>query len=215
MSEHGSSQPADAAIDLELADGSHRSGAAQANAALAPFGTRVWPLDLTTATADVRALLARPSLEPAEIEQVCDAFLLSRERLLALIAEAGRRPSVPGGGELSTLDVVNDVRYPQLYVVDPSVDYSRFDRLHENRADDGTVLDETMTLLSGGPLRLVQRLPDGSLSTLDLRGIDDGRGWIVSYGGLPHIGSLSVAAPGSKVLVQAIGPARWQAHYVA
>jgi len=203
----------DEGVVVDLADGSHAVGADAANHALGPFGTKVWPIDLASTGADVRALLGLPRLTAAQNDRVRDAFLMSRQRLLEVMSEAGRQPSIPGGGELSTLDVVNDVRYPQLYVVDPTVDYGRFDRLHENVADDGTVLDETMALIWGGPIRLVQRLADGSLATLLLRVVEDS-GWLVSYGGLPHIGSLSGAAPGSKVLVQAIGPARWQARYV-
>ena len=203
------------AIRLELtADGSSVTGAAAANDALAGFGTRVWPVDLTAAADDVRDLLRRPGLSPEETGRVRDAFLLPRARLLELMAAVGRHPSVPGGGELSTLDVVNDVRYPQLFIVEPGVDYSRFDRLHENVADDGTVLDETMTILAGGPIRLVQRLADGSEATLLLHAVGETTGWVVTYGGLPHIGSFTGAAPGSKILVQAIGPAHWQAHYV-
>jgi hypothetical protein len=206
---------ADDGIHLELtADGSGATGAAAANDALARFGTRVWPVDLTAAPDEVRDLLSRPALTGEETARVRDAFSLPRARLLELMAAVGRHPSVPGGGELSTLDVVNDVRYPQLFVIEPDVDYSRFDRLHENVADDGTVLDETMTVLIGGPVRLVQRLADGAEATLSLHAVDAITGWVVTYGGLPHIGSFTGAAPGSKILVQAIGPARWQAHYV-
>jgi hypothetical protein len=207
--------PDDEAVRLELAaDDSTVTGLDAANEALSTYGTRTWPIDLTAAPDAIRALLRRPTLTEAETIQVRDHFLLPRAGLLELIASAGRTPSVPGGGEMSTLDVVNDVRYPQLYLVEPGVDYSRFDRLHENSADDGTVLDETMSLLSGGTIRLVQRLPDGSEATLSLRCVGDTTGWLVNYGGLPHIGSFTGAAAGSKILVQAIGPARWQARYV-
>lgn len=202
-------------VRLDLQAGCTVTGAAAANAALAAFGTRLWPIDLTTAPDDVRSLLRRPELTAAESALVRDTFLLSRARLLEVIAAAGRTPTVPGGGELSTLDVANDVVYPQLYIIEPDVDYSRFDCLHENTDDDGTSVDEVMSILSGRAVRLVQRLPDGTEATLHLSCVGDGAGWLVSYGGHPHIGSFTGAEPGTKVLVQAIGPARWQARYVA
>lgn len=199
---------------LDLHDGRTVTGVDDANVELAAFGTRVWPIDLSAAPVDVRGLLPRPELSSTESITVRDWFLLPRLRLLELIAAAGRQPTVPNGGQLSTLDVANDVTYPQLYVIEPGVDYRRFDRLHVNASDDGTELDEVMSILSGGGVRLVQRLEDGIESTLHLGCDSDDTGWCVSYGGHPHIGSFTGARPGTKVLVQAIGPARWQARYV-
>lgn len=210
----GASLDAENGLRLDLPDGRTVTGADDANAEMAAFGTRVWPIDLSAAPPAVRTLLRQPQLDETESSTVRDWFLLSRPRLLELIAAAGRQPSVPDGGALSTLDVVNDVTYPQLYVVAPGVDYRRFDRLHVNTADDGTELDEVMTILSGGGVRLVQRLDDGTETTLHLSCVGDHGGWCVSYGGHPHIGSFTGARPGTKVLVQAIGPARWQARYV-
>ena len=98
-------------------------------------------------------------------------------------------------------------------MVEAGVDYSRFDRFHENSADDGTTLDEVMSILSGGGVRLIQRLADGTEATLTVSCAGDTTGWLLSYGGQPHIGSFTGAQPGTKILVQAFGPARWQARY--
>ncbi len=88
--------------------------------------------------------------------------------------------------------------------------YSRFDRFHVNAADDGTGIDEVMQILSGGGIVIVQRLRNAGVLTLHL----DSPGWIVTYDGNNwHIGSLTKAEPGTKVLVQAIGPARWRMRY--
>jgi hypothetical protein len=201
-------------IRLELDDGRTVTGAESANAELAAFGTRVSPIDLTAAPGDVRALLARPKLGHDEAAVVRDAFLLSREQALEAIAAASRTPAVEGGGALETRNVADDVAYPQLYVVDPEVDYSRFDVLHLNSADDGTTLDELVSVVSGGGFVLTQQLPDGRRSTLTVHS-EDTTGWRVSYGGHPHIGSISDAEPGSKLVVQAIGPPSWQARPVA
>jgi hypothetical protein len=39
-------------------------------------------------------------------------------------------------------------------------------------------------------------------------------GWLVTHnGGKPHIGSFSQATPGTKCLIQVIGPAHWAMRY--
>jgi len=82
-------------------------------------------------------------------------------------------------------------------------------------ADDGTGVDETMQVLSGGGVVLRQRLPSGRALALSLRCPQAGAGWLVTYdGGRPHIGSLSGAELGTKVLMQIIGPPRWAMRYV-
>jgi hypothetical protein len=49
--------------------------------------------------------------------------------------------------------------------------------------------------------------------TLDC--IDPNSGWLGTYSGAdPHQGRVSRAAPGSKILVQAIGAPRWSLRYV-
>jgi len=183
------------------------------NDTLAPFGSRVWPLDYGSVSKDMRKLLAQPTLSEAESDTVMQNFLLTRQRLLKLIAEAGRKPQVPGGGEMSTFVVNHNYAYPQLFVVDPNIDYSRFDRFHVNTCDDGTGADELMQVLSGGGVSILQRPPNEGVVTLHVSTTDQ-NGWIVSYnGGYPHIGSISGAAQGTKVLMQIIGPARWMMRY--
>jgi hypothetical protein len=198
-------------IRLELPDGqSHLTSLADINHALADIGSRVWPLDLRHAPSAIRELLEQPALTTAKADRVLAHFLLPRERLLEVIAGAGRGPHVPGGGALRTEGVTHGYWYPQLYLVQDNVDYSRFDRIHVNVADDGTGVDEVMQILSGSGIVVAQRSLNGSVLTLYL----DSPGWIVSYdGNNPHIGSLTKAEPGTKVLVQAIGPARWKVRY--
>ena len=104
--------------------------------------------------------------------------------------------------------------YPQLYLAAAGVDYSRFDRFHVNTADDGTGVDEIGQLLYGGGVRVLQRRPALGVVSLHLACPTPGQGWIVTYdGGLSHIGSLSAASPGSKFLMQVIGPERWSLRY--
>jgi hypothetical protein len=191
------------------------AAAAEINDALARYGARVWPLDLSNLPDDLRRLLGKSRLSASEHARVRERFLLPRERLLQLIVEAGRTPQVPGGGEMSTFDSTHGVEYPQLHLVVRGIDYSRFDRLHVNRAADGTGVDEVLQVLSGSGIRVVQSLPDLGLVTLYLDCPSARQGWIVTYsGGHPHIGSLTEATEGTKMLVQAIGPPAWSMNYL-
>lgn len=187
---------------------------ADINEASGPVGSRIWPLESRSAPISVRRMLKQPTLNDAEAASVKEHFLLSREQLLRVIAEAGRRAQVPGGGEMSTFDSTNGVAYPQLYIVEAGVDYTRFDRFHTNTTREGPGVDEVMQVLSGGGVRVLQHLPGEGLITLHVDCVEDEYGWIVTYdGGYPHIGSISAGRPGTKVLVQVIGPARWEMKY--
>lgn len=187
---------------------------AEINLALAPYGSRIWSLDLSDSPDNVRQLLDRVTLDVAESTRVQNHFLLSRERLLEIIDEAGRTPQVEGGGEMSTLDLSHNVLYPELYIVVPGIDYSRFDRFHVNVSPEGIGVDEVMQVLSGGGVRLLQHLPDLGKITLDIDCQEQKSGWILTYdGGYPHIGSISQARDGTKVLMQVIGPAQWEMKY--
>ncbi len=185
------------------------------NDAMAEIGSRVWPLDLINIPEDIRLLLIKPSLENDETERVKGYFLLPRSRLLEIIEHAGRKPNVPGGGELSTSVSNHGYSYPQVWIVQDDIDYSRFDRFHINAAKDGTGVDEVLQLLSGGGLVIHHHKPDGEVLTLHLDCPDDNQGWLLTYnGGAPHIGSLTRAQPGTKALVQVIGPREWEMKYL-
>ena len=202
---------ADEGVRLRFSDGRPLlTSLADINRILADIGSHVWPLDLRRAPSEIQRLLQQPTLTKTEAEKVEAHFLLPRERLLEVIAVAGRAPHVRGGGALTTEVLTHAYSYPQLYLVQDNVDYSRFDRFHVNVADDGTGVDEVMQLLSGSGIVIVQRLRKASVLTLHL----DSPGWIATYdGNNSHIGSLTKAEPGTKVLVQAIGPARWRMRY--
>jgi hypothetical protein len=203
-------------LELQRQDGRRSTTTlAEVNDVFAGYGSRLCPLDLSGTADDVRRLLHQPTLTAAERATVLDHFLLARERLVELVTQAGREPHVPGGGATSTLDATHDVQYPELYLVEPGADYSRFDRLHVNRSADGTGVDETLQLLSGRGVRVVQRAPDLPIVTLFLDCPSPDEGWLLSYpGSHPHIASFTDASDGSKILMQIIGPAVWQMDYV-
>jgi hypothetical protein len=202
-------------VRLEFSDGrAPLTSVADVNHAMVDVGSRVWPLDLHGAPSEVRRLLMQAALTEAEAERVKAHFLLPRQRLLEVIEGAGRKPHVPGGGELTTIASTHGYAYPQLWVVQNDLDYRRFDRFHVNAAEDGTGVDEVLQVLSGSRVMIVQRVPGGGVLTLHLDCSRQGAGWLVTYdGGNPHIGSLSRAEPGTKVLAQVIGPARWVIRY--
>ena len=205
-----------AGLRLERGDGPALTDVGAVNAALAPFGAGVWPLDLGALAPEIRALIARPSPTAEEAERIERALLLSRRALLDMLARAGREPHVAGGGALETEVVNHGYAYPRLFVVEAGADYSRFDRFHVNVAEDGIAVDEVMQILSGGGVRILQRLPGGEAATLTLDCPAPDRGWTVTYdGGVSHIGSFSAAAPGTKALMQVFGPARWTMRYDA
>jgi hypothetical protein len=94
------------------------------------------------------------------------------------------------------------------------VDYSRFDRFHVNATEDGTGVDEVLQVLSGSGVVIYLRHSVGTTLTLRLDCPSERSGWLVTYdGGKPHIGSLNSAVSGTKVMVQAIGPAQWVIQY--
>ena len=177
-------------------------------------GLGVWLLHLDKAPAHIKKLLGQPDLTDTETAMVRDYFLLSRERLLEVIADSGRSPNVPGGGELTTTVTNEGYSYPQLWLVEPDVDYTRFDRFHINVSKNGTGVDEVMQVVSGKGVIVRIRSSDGLIYTLTLETQGNRLGWMVSYdGGTPHIGSLSRAAPGTKVVMQVIGPRNFELRY--
>jgi hypothetical protein len=202
-------------IRLEFSDGRPPlTSLAKVNEALAEIGSRIWPLDLRAEPQDIRKLLRQPTLTKEESDHLLNHFLLSRERLLEVITGVGGEPHVAGVGALTTLVLPHNYTYPQLYVVEEGIDYSRFDRFHVNVADDGTAVDEVVQMLSGSGFVLHQRLQSGEILSLHVDCSREDTGWILTYDGhYPHIGSISGAQPGTKALVQVIGPERWVMRY--
>ncbi|MDH3420296.1 MAG: hypothetical protein OEM78_12565 [Gammaproteobacteria bacterium] len=187
----------------------------EVQAELRQIGVGVWPLRLDEAPDDIRQLLSQSSLTDEETARIRDHFLLPRERLLEIIAASGRAPNVAGGGALETAVANQDYGYPQLWVVQGDVDYTRFDRFHVNTAEDGTGVDEVLQMLSGEGVIVRVRQPDGTIYNLRVDCSSDEACWMFSYdAGQHHIGSLSSATPGTKLVVQAFGPREWSLRYV-
>ena len=197
------SAAAETGLRLEIAGEETRlTEHAAINARLKDVGAKVWPLSLANMPDDARSLLDRANLSESEQAKLVDQF------------QQPRAPHVADGGAMRTQVSGHEYGYPRLYLVEDGVDYSRFDRFHVNRADDGTGADEIMQILSGGTIVLHQQMPDGEVSTLHLDCPSATAGWLLTYdGGRPHIGSLSGADAGTKVLMQIIGPPVWAIRY--
>lgn len=205
-------------IELEFSDGKAALKGVEnigaINAALSVVGAGVWPLDLSAAPDRLKVFIAQSVMTAAEIERLRSHFLLSRERLLETLDLAGRTPNVPGGGTLETKVANQDYGYPQIWTVHADTDYGRFDRFHVNVAEDGTGVDEVLQMLSGDGVVVHLKVPDGGVLTLRLDCPGREQGWLITYdGGRPHIGSLSSASPGTKLVVQAFGPPVWSLSY--
>lgn len=88
--------------------------------------------------------------------------------------------------------------------------FSRFDRFHVNVSEDGAAVDEVAQILWGRGLVIRHLLLSGVKLHMRLDYPRELSGWLVTHnGGKPHRGSFSQATPGTKCLVQVIGPAHW------
>ncbi len=197
----------DKGIRLELSDGRQPLNTLpEINKTLAEIGSRIWPLDLRNEPDEIGKLLRQSILTKDESDRLLNHFLFSRERLLEIITGAGREPHVTGGGALSTRVLPYNYKYPQLFVVEDGIDYSRSDSFHVNISKDGTAVDEVAQILSGSGFVNHHRSPNGEILSLYIDCPREDAGWILTYdGGSPHIGSISGVQPGAKILVQVIG----------
>lgn len=202
-------------IRLESDSGTMADTFEDVNAELADDGIRAWPRDLSDLPADILGLLALPNLTDAEVERIKPHVLLPRLGLLEAIARAGRQPNVPGGGALESYCIETETDYPQLHVIDSAADYSGFFPLHVNVGEDGVGADEVGQVLWGANMQYRFRRVSGAIVTLSLSCPNPAWGWLFTFnGGAPHGGILRDTAPGTKVLVQAVGPARFHMRYL-
>jgi len=185
------------------------------NSELGIIGTKIWSLDLKNLPSNIKSLLNKEVLTEEEKNSIMGHCLKPMEDLLKIIEKAGRTPNTEGGGELSTTVTTHGYSYPQLYIAEEGIDYSRFDKLHVNISADGTGVDEIAQILSGGPFIMYQMTPDKEVLKICVDCPDHNSGWLITYdGNVPHIGSLTSARIGTKALVQVIGPAEWAMEYL-
>ena len=193
-----SSPAANGPLTLSYSDGRRATtGVDDVNAVLRSVGVRVSTVPLPGAASSLLETSKTRALTPEESAQLISAFSLHRGELLEVLDQAGRKPEAHRGGFLSISE--EDVPpYPKVYdmkALTPEVTtylQEKFGKLHVNSAEDGTGIDEVMTIVSGGPWTWFFLLPDDVVGKLTLGHVgSDGPGWRISYPGLvPHGGFL-------------------------
>ncbi len=206
---------------LEFSDGrASLTELAAINDVLGTVGVRLRRVDLPPAARPLLEASARGPLSEAQKESLLRLFALSRQEVLDEARAAGRAPVIPGGGSLVTGER-GVAPYPKVYDLrsmgpqDRLYARDKFARLHVNATDDGTGVDEVMTLVAGGPWTWFFLLQDGVVAQLKMSRVDPaGQGWRLSYPGLvPHGGHFH--AEDGLCIAYITGPASWTMRYAA
>ena len=188
------------------------------NTVLYSVGVHVSVLPLPEESLPLLKTSQARALNSDEATELISVFSMDREDLLEQINNAGRNPTVSQGGFLTTSEV--DVSpYPKVYdmkaMTPETIVYlqEKFGKLHVNSADDGTGIDEVMTIVSGGPWTWFFVLPENVIGKLTLGNVDlDGQAWRISYPGLvPHGGFLD--ADYGLIVAYAHGPENFVMRY--
>ncbi|RBW54379.1 hypothetical protein DS884_17940 [Tenacibaculum sp. E3R01] len=206
-------------IKLSFSDGrADAIGLVDINAVLSSVGVRVSTVELPEIAKPILEISKTRALDKKETSDLIAAFHLDRKGLLNQIEKAGRKPVAENGGSLVTKE---DDRppYPQVYdmkALSPEVTVflqDKFGKLHVNSTDEGTGIDEVMTIVSGGPWTWFFVLPNNIVGKLTLGHVKiDGLGWRISYPGIsPHGGFLD--SEYGLVVAFAHGPERFVMRY--
>ena len=167
------------------------------------FGTGLWPINLQNTPQELKHLLKNTVLSDAESDKIQKYFQLSKEDLVKTITDAGRKPHLLEGEHTSFL-----------FITKENEDYSRYDRLHVNVSADGLGVDEVMQMISGSGYILTQSSEQHETIKLQIDCPTEEQGWLLTYSGcIPHIGSVTSAVVGTKLLVQVLGPKQWELRY--
>jgi hypothetical protein len=204
---------------LRFSDGRASVGDLQAiNHALSPIGVRLEAIDLPPSA---RSLLVASQSRPlSEMEKlrILQIFTLSRDDVVALARAAGREPVIAGGGFMATGEV-GVAPYPKVYDLrsmgpgDRLAARDKFARLHVNATDNGTGVDEVMTLVAGGPWTWYFLLDNDVAVELRMSSVSPaGPGWRLLYPGLvPHGGHFN--AESGLCVAYITGPETWKMRY--
>ncbi len=207
-------------ISLSYSNGAPQTtGLDEINKVLRSVGVHVSAVELPQEGKAILKVSQSRAINPEETVELLSLFSLHRGQLLDIVKEAGRVPEAHRGGYLSTSEV--DVPpYPKVYdmkAMTPEVKaflQEKFGKLHVNSADNGTGIDEVMTIVSGGPWTWFFLLPENVIGKLSLGFVGlDGPGWRISYPGLgPHGGFLD--SEHGLVVAHAHGPEQFVMRYV-
>lgn len=207
-------------VSLKFSDGKpDATGVEAVNRVLNTVGVNVTTHEIPQHIKGVLAQAQQRPLTEAEKNQVMEAFKLSRDDLIRYTRLAGRTLAVEGGGNLNPTEGGNG--YPYIFDAATLNDEARktvlekYGRLHVNSADDGTDLDEVMTVVSGGTFRWAFTLKDGSVARLDVAPISpNDKAVRVAYHGLGmHAGIID--AQKGLLIGYGFGPDRFTIRYQA
>lgn len=159
------------------------------NAVLNPIGINVTTIDIPESAKPVLKASETRALTKEEHALLIKEFNLTQEQLLEQVKMAGRTPAVKGGGVLT--EETGFGPYPKVYdmkALDEKTHKAvleKYGRMHVNSADDGTDVDEVMTVVNGGPFRWGFTLKDGSIVRFQVEKVSlNDKAVRVSYFGL-------------------------------
>lgn len=190
------------------------------NRVLMSVGVRLSRLEIPVAVRPLLEASVNAPLSHEQKQRLLDVFSLTRDEVLAEVRAAGRRPVIHGGGSMTSGEATVPP-YPKVYDLRAMQPQDRIDarekfaRLHVNSADDGTGVDEVMSLVAGGPWTWYFLLEDNTVAELQMsRVASSGPGWRLSYPGLtPHGGHFH--AEDGLVIAYITGPSTWTMRYEA
>lgn len=177
-------------VTLKFSDGrADMKGVKAVNAVLNTIGINVTTIDIPEAAKPVLKASEIRTLTTEEHALLIKEFNLTQEQLLEQVILAGRAPAVEGGGVLT--EETGFGPYPKVYdmkALDEETHKAvleKYGRMHVNSADDGTDVDEVMTVVNGGPFRWGFTLKDGSIARFQVEKVSrNDKAVRVSYHGL-------------------------------
>ncbi|MBN3215478.1 hypothetical protein [Pectobacterium polaris] len=207
-------------VSLKFSDGrADIKGVENVNAVLNPIGINVTTIDIPEAAKPTLKASERRALTKDEHDLLIKQFYLDQEQLLEQAKLAGRTPAVKGGGVLT--EETGFGPYPKVYdmkALDEKTHKSvleKYGRMHVNSADDGTDVDEVMTVVNGGPFRWGFTLKDGSIARFQVEKVSlNDKAVRVSYHGLGMHAGIMDAKQG-LIVAFGHGPKEFTMRYKA
>ncbi|MFV0576837.1 MAG: hypothetical protein ACK5NC_15655 [Vibrio sp.] len=161
-------------ISVHFSDGRPSVFGFQAvNEALHDIGLRASKVVIPEEAKPILSAAKERPTTPEEQKKLVELFYLHRGELLEQIKLAGREPEMHRGGYLEIAQR-GMPPYPKIYDVQamsPEMKHhalTRFSKLHTNMAEDGTGVDEVMTVVAGGPFTHYFALNDGVVARLSI-----------------------------------------------
>lgn len=207
-------------VSLKFSDGRPDIvGVKDVNEALKDIGVHVVTVDAPKSAQPILAASYERPLTEQEKKDLIKAFELTTSQLLEQVKLASRQPAVPGGGV--TTEETGTGPYPKVYdmkALDAPTHKAvleKYGRMHVNSSDDGTDIDEVMTVVSGGPFRWGFTLKDGSIARFQVERLNLGDKAVrVSYYGLGMHAGLMDSKQG-LIVAYGHGPKEFTMRYEA